>query len=566
MGNFVHLFMHKRRISMSMLQDNQIARERKEKALEIYNISVDKSTSVQQQCADKLKNLYMESLSKDVADYYAMSLFNLSLRVSTQEMQWISAELENLFEKNPTECIAEQIGRLKFNLSIQMTCDARTLKKYAVEIEKLYHQYPTNALAEPLAKIWYSILASRACDQLEYANRIIELCSHISDPETNTAYAKVLFDSKIPIDNRNKLIDQFLSNSQVLESFQSYVESAFFPHHNKALVDFKLAPSYPTKLLTTKVNRALGYLKRRSNYTELKVEILSLLYYALRIKRLLIVPKTNDLIGHYTKIENLKHLILPGNEVGKLRMSNAAYMNDPSEGRTLIDFLSNSNKEENANLYMRDNSNIYVSCFTTSIDELPMWSMYGNDGKGCCLVFKGDYFDYTYEDTTHDFLLSGNKADESNYLYRVCYLSYSPKDFTIAHEEFDEDFTKNPSGEIANAINLLKNHYDKIISLKSKSDKVVDGIIALILNQIRYLFKDWSYAHERELRLIKYSESPMLDQDSWIVPQLYVEVARPLEYTQVILGPKVDQTNRITPYLTYTGKVKEVRKSKIKYR
>lgn len=551
---------------MSISHDNQTEREQKEKAFEIYNISVDTSTDVQQQCVDKLKDLYTELSSNDVADYYAMSLFNLSLRVSFKKMQQISAELENIFQKNPTECIAERIGRLKFNLSIQMDCDARMLKQYASEVEKLYHRYPTDELAEPLAKIWYSIVVSQALDRLEYANRIIELCSHRSDPETNTAYAKVLFDSKIPIDNRDELIDQFLSNSQALESFQSYVESTFFPHHNKALANFKLAPAYPTKLLTTKVNRALSYLKRRSNYIELKVEILSLLYYTLKIKRLLIVPETSDFIGHYTKIENLKHLILPGEKTGKLRMSNAGYMNDPSEGKTLIDFLSNSDKADSANLYTQGNSNIYVSCFTTAIDELPMWSMYGNDGKGCCLVFKGDYFDYTHEDTTHDFLLSGNNTDESNYLYRVCYLSYTSKDFTIAHEEFEEDFTENLGNEISAAINALKSHYDELISLKNKNDKVIDGIVALILGQIRYLFKDWSYAHERELRLIKYSESPLLDCDNWIVPQLYVEVAKPLEYAQVILGPKVEQLNRITPYLTYTEKVKEIRKSKIKYR
>ena len=102
--------------------------------------------------------------------------------------------------------------------------------------------------------------------------------------------------------------------------------------------------------------------------------------------------------------------------------------------------------------------------------------------------------------------------------------------------------------------------------LRNKNDKTVDKIVALILDQIRYLFKDQSYAYERELRLIKYSESPLLDNDSWIVPQLYVEVEKPLEYEQVILGPKVEQVNRIIPYLIYTGKVKKVKKSKIKYR
>lgn len=57
---------------MSISHDNQTEREQKEKAFEIYNISVDKSTDVQQQCVDKLKDLYTEFPSNDVADYYEL--------------------------------------------------------------------------------------------------------------------------------------------------------------------------------------------------------------------------------------------------------------------------------------------------------------------------------------------------------------------------------------------------------------------------------------------------------------------------------------------------------------
>ncbi len=74
------------------------------------------------------------------------------------------------------------------------------------------------------------------------------------------------------------------------------------------------------------------------------------------------------------------------------------------------------------------------------------------------------------------------------------------------------------------------------------------------------------YSHEHELRLIKYSETPLLDSNAWIVPKLYVEVQKPLKYERVILDPKVTQANRIIPYLIYTGKVDEVVKSEVRYR
>lgn len=88
----------------------------------------------------------------------------------------------------------------------------------------------------------------------------------------------------------------------------------------------------------------------------------------------------------------------------------------------------------------------------------------------------------------------------------------------------------------------------------------------LILDQIRFLFKDSSYAHENELRLIRYSETPEVDENAWIIPQLYLEIEKSPEYSQVILGPKTSQGNRITPYLLHSGKVGEVKKSKISYR
>ena len=322
---------------MNISNNNQTSKKQDELASEIYNNSINKPTVSQHFYVDQLKKLYIESHSDKVADYYAMSLFNLSLRVASKEMQQIYEELEKLFHNNPTKCIAAQRCRLKFNITLKLECNTSMLKQCATEFESLYHQYPSDSLAEPLAKIWYSLVISRALDRLDYVQKIVELCSHITDPETNTVYAKILFDSKIPINNRDNLIDEFLSNPQELESFQTYVESPYFPHHNKALLNFKISSTYPTNVITARVNHDLSKIKKRSNYIELKVEILSLLYHSLKIKRLLIVPETKEFFGHYTKVENLKHLIVPGTESGKLRMSNAGYMNDPSEGKTLFD-------------------------------------------------------------------------------------------------------------------------------------------------------------------------------------------------------------------------------------
>lgn len=548
---------------MNISHDNQPIVNSNEEAVEIYNASINKPTSVQRHCVEQLEALYKESLSDDVANFYAKALFNLSLRVPVTDMQKISIELEKLFQTNPTEDIAERIGRLKYNLSVHMDCNARTLKKYASEIETLYHQYPTSALAEPLAKTWYSILISHAKDRSEYAQKIVDLCEKMHNPETNEAYARVLFNFRIPVENRSELIGAFLSAPQTLDSLSAYVDSAYYPKCNEFFENFRLHPSYPAESIGKRMNRYFSKLKRNSNYTDLKVELLALLYYSFEIRKLLIVPYTSVPIGHYTRIENLKHLVLPGNSGGKLRMSNACYMNDPSEGQALIKSLA-SKLPDFSDLLDKQSYNIYLSCFTTAIDELPMWAMYGNDGKGCCLLFKRDFFDFTSEEFSDELMIDEHCAGENNFLFRVAYLSSETNEITL--DTFPQD-DKDLDQKLAAAMGNLQFHLNQIGQIQGKKrDKAVNDILTFILGQIRYLFKDDSYAHEHELRIIRYSEEPKVDNESWVVPQLFVEVEKPLEYSQIILGPKVEQTNRITPYLIHTGKVKEVKKSKIEYR
>ena len=547
-----------------VMQEVQMA-DWEEKAYALYNQSVNMPTTIQKRCVSQLKQLHDQYPTDEIADYYAMALFNLSLRESPKEICAIAEKLENLFQTNATENIAERIGRIKYNLTACQELNSDRLKKYAEEIEYLYHLYPTVALAEPLAKIWHSISKSKAKNHSDYAQKVLSICPKLSNPETNEAYANVLFDSKNSIQNREHLIDSFLSGTQSLASFGYYLESEYYPLHNAALENFKLHSGYPIEQLGKKINKYFDRLKKFPDHTNLKAELLAILFYTLEIKRLLIVPHNTDAIGHYSKVENLKYVVAPPEKSGTLRMFNAAYMNDPSEGLVLPKFLLGEDSQIiNSNLPL--SSNIYLSCFTTAIDQLPMWSMYGNDGTGCCLILKKDFFDYSSENLTDEMILGLNCNYESNFLYRICYLSHTARTFTVQTEKFFHDIPKLEQ-KLNDAILSLKTHIDNVTLLKSQGQKkLIDEILMFILDQIRYLFKDEHYAHERELRLIRYSETPQIDENSWIVPQLYVEVKKPLEYEKIILGPKVTQSNRIVPYLLYSHKVKAIEKSKITYR
>ena len=373
-----------------------------DEANKIYNDSIWKPIYIQRDSISKLKKLYANYPSDEIANYYAIALFNLSLHVEFDEILNISSKLDSLFQKNPTKNIAEAIGRIKCNISFYLSGDVCALKKYAKEIEDLYQHYKTKNLAEPLVKIWYSIAIFNKEEYSTYAKKITDLCSKVSDPMVNTAYARILFDNEYKINNREELIKKFLSNTQDLDSFRAYIESPFYPKYNEALVNFELFSSYPIEILGKKINSLFKRLKKRSKYSDIKAEILALLHYTMKIKRLLIISHVKDSIGHYTRIDNLKHLILPNKLSSKLRMYNAEYMNDPSEGKSLMKFLSNHTTFNYDESDKQGYSKIYLSCFTTEIDNLPMWSIYGNDGQGCCLVFNDDFFFFFNKESSEE--------------------------------------------------------------------------------------------------------------------------------------------------------------------
>lgn len=153
----------------------------------------------------------------------------------------------------------------------------------------------------------------------------------------------------------------------------------------------------------------------------------------------------NLTVGHYTKSWVLPKLI---NKEGdsRIRIQNVKHLNDPSEGALFMKYV-NGKMEESAkdknNLLIRDilkiydykqpekwnqRSSVYMGCFSSRIDQLNMWSRYGEQGKGCCLcIDAAESFDeiasvslaeISTEDEECRYVLEDNKYP----LYMVTYL------------------------------------------------------------------------------------------------------------------------------------------------
>lgn len=520
----------------------------------------NKPTYEQTKYLKQIENYYTAYPEKEIADIYAKMLYDMSFSLTNINQKHAQIKiLEDLLEKHQTKDIAIVVGRIKYNMLNESNAKLKDFMKCAKYIEDLYKKFPNELLAEPLAKIWTDIFIKKKKlqDKLIYAQKIKQLCLEIDEPNTNTAYAKVLFSDKVNFENIEELVDSFFDKSHDIDTFWTFYISSFYEKYSNYIEKFNLTDSYPVEFIGTKINQYFQKIKSEKNYINIKTEILCVLYCVFSIKELLRVNEINYPIGHYTKIENLKYL-LPDNS--KLRMYNANYMNDPSEGCTLLDYLFSNNYSKSDK-----SSNIYLSCFTTALDNLPMWSMYGNDGDGCCLILDKGFFDTNNERMTDEFMFYNHKENNNNYLYRVCYINNKYNSFEVKINYCNEDYDTYLEDLLCEWMKELKKHVTNILKIEMKKNNIINEIIEFILGQIKYLFKDISYSHECELRLLKYSEKPELDEDSFKVPILYENIDRPLKYDKIILGPKVSQINKIIPYIEYTKKVKNITQSKIKY-
>lgn len=298
----------------------------------------------------------------------------------------------------------------------------------------------------------------------------------------------------------------------------------------------------------------------------------------------------DKLIGHYTKIGNLKYLLKSKDDKcsqnARLRINNVSYMNDPEEGEVFKQLLLESiekndekkelsyilykNEIENDRKIINGKSNVFLVSFSKAIDtSLPMWIQYSENGKGCCLVFDSKFFDREDDGSlglqlSNTGVLHGSSENvrsgcDKYCLYEVLYIGKNDNGEYQAEENVTECIK-----EIGMMLFKLEN------DLKLNSSSKTKEIIQNILDQVRFLFKDKSYEYEKEVRIVKFEGNGNIkytdDVEGFIVPHVYINLDKEIKLKEVILGPKVDNVSEIANYLYYTEKVDKVSKSNIKYR
>ena len=248
-------------------------------------------------------------------------------------------------------------------------------------------------------------------------------------------------------------------------------------------------------------------------------------------------------MAHYTS-PHVCHILfgIVGNETASpMRLGSSTYMNDPSEGKPLLDLL-NQQDLELENKADGASHNAFFACFSSRVNDLNQFRLYGKEdgveASGCCLVFNrnGDWLREV--DISVPFRSLANKSGRSQTkveafiqrfdermmeaeisdsaykklpLYQVAYIAY--EDEYIAEKKCgiwllpqeklkfgirlkpvgNEDWHQFRLGKLKEALEELIRFFNT--STVSDDDKEA-------LEYIRYLFKDFAFRDEEEFRLL----------------------------------------------------------------
>jgi TPR repeat protein len=308
------------------------------------------------------------------------------------------------------------------------------------------------------------------------------------------------------------------------------------------------------------------------------------LYRAVQEKKEEHVVKDNDLekkekkekkkkerkgIAHFTDLKAAKSILMlekenhnemPSKQMNFVRLYNVSYVNDPQEGKRLIEvakkkrrafkhFFSSDGEENEGKEKPLDHHimlggieySVYIGSFTLRTDSLDLWRAYGRDGKGFCIVSPLSAFQQEKGiDSGMMIKHAGVGKDDKgpavktekgmNRLYKV---KYTDTDAEKTLKYLDE-----PLKEIKKACDGFKGEN------KKRNKGIVKARVRAILSEILYLYKSKEYSTEKEARMISAHtiSDDRLKLDERTPSRLYLESA-PLFFekagSEIIIGPKV---------------------------
>ena len=280
----------------------------------------------------------------------------------------------------------------------------------------------------------------------------------------------------------------------------------------------------------------IEYAGENKNCIENCFDLLTLIDQTEQIKGLLrrdVTERTE--LAYYTSLETFSYMLpfkAQEDMLGRLSIMNISYMNDPNEGKILQKCLFAGKVPFEGDPKQRKNARcpyVYIKCFTPQIDFLPMWEMYGDHAKGCCLVLDWGKI-----------LEEGAQIP----LYNVCYLSKNGSQYYV---EAQYNVNLRECENIEKRLRTL----ERICKIVYERDNESLIVIHKVLNEILYLFKDASYSYEKEVRICYQfpDVDPVFRHTPGAFGKLFVETDFRVQLKEIILGPKFMNMADVIPYL-----------------
>ena len=607
-------------------------------AMALFNLSNQQNDIKQRRkTISELKSLTLKfQKSELIALRYAMALVNLSAKQdNVEDVLKTSKAVKQIFESfKRSEDIALRYAKTLVNLSAKQD-NVEDVLKTNKAVKQIFESFKhSEDIALHYVKVLYN--QSNLQNDLNQTNlrviEILDILKNFSNIEILNILVEILQNSsdikldtdKIPTTSIIKILDKLCLNSNIDTDRELLIRAL----NLKLTSGRKLVVNTKYDIL----NGWIEYYKDVKDKDKDKLNQLIDIYRIVQEIKFKLGLKEEDnkklQFGHYTKGATLQVMLKQEEQKekkhifsvsGKTRLYNASYMNDPEEG-LIIEKVLKSNKEGKISSYFEnrnilDPSSWFLMSFTIKTDDLAMWSQYGDNAQGVCIVLKEDDFsrftsfndvswrketlllepenksEVAISESSSDFKSPPNKLENNessnsidrdetqlkseqkdnvskgsiDYLYRIAYIKNIGKDFKLEKSELFDDDEINKLDE---SVNHLKQKLEENLD---ESDPFYKNAISECIEEIRYLFKSVDYKYENELRILRYAnldpsnDKIKIDKESGI-GKLYVERENPIQIEEVIFGPKFPNPEYVTPLLKLLDNDIKYKKSTIKFR
>lgn len=219
-------------------------------------------------------------------------------------------------------------------------------------------------------------------------------------------------------------------------------------------------------------------------------------------------------VAHYTNLFVANKLLTGASPI---RLNSTNFMNDPLEGVVFNNFIN-----IHINNDINPHSHTFLTCFTFNHNSLNQFRLYGNikniECSGVSIVYDENFFScFKPNSTNHPEKLKDFKSNRLS-LFRCIYIDpvsgfikvAQRNEYSFFQEYKDFETAKENLEEYKNRITLIEDKSQSILFLIKnlinsihEESLVISKNINLIMRNIKFLFKHFSFQEEQECRIIR---------------------------------------------------------------